>query len=426
MSKKTVVGIDVSKNFSNICVLSADDNIVLECCISHNQSGFKYLVMQLKSISKKHLDSVIAVMESTAHYHRILCQYLRKSGIEVIVINPLQSGGTKNLQIRKIKNDKTDAKRLAFLYRMQVLQPTRTDSLIFESLKDLTRQRNDMIFEQTRISNKLTCLLDQSFPDYHKIFSSIRVKSSLSILVEFPTPEAVLSARKDKLHRTMATLSLRRKNSSYVVEKTDALIAAAKESVKISLNRDSFAPLISTFAKLLLDLQVASSGLESTILTLAASDSEIWQSIKLLTSIPGIGEYSAIVILAEIGDIDRFSKPKQLVAYAGLDPTVKQSGTYTKVNNHISKRGSTQLRSVLSVCTHVAIHNCVKGHPGNPVLADFYKEKSLHKPAKVAQTACMHKMVCYIYAVLRDRKSFEIRKPDEHIRIMHEHYNQAA
>jgi transposase len=137
-----------------------------------------------------------------------------------------------------------------------------------------------------------------------------------------------------------------------------------------------------------------------------------------MVSIPGIGMLSATIILAEIGDIKAFKKPKQLVAFFGLDPSERQSGTFTGTKNKISKRGSRYLRAILHMATHAAIHPCRSKKIANPVLSDFYMKKRESKAPKSAFCAAMHKMVNIIFAVLRDQKPFELRKPEEHVRIM--------
>lgn len=418
MNEPIVVGIDISKEFSDLCVLSPRNEVILETKVFHNNDSMGSAVSKLKILQENHKSQLVAVMESTAHYHRLLQQYLQKSGIEVIVINPLQSGGIKNLQIRKIKNDQTDAKRLAFLYRLQVLKGTAHEQTIFDSLKDLTRQRTDIVSERTKFSNKLTGLLDQAFPGYKKMFSGLKSKTSLTVLINFPTPMAVLNAKKDLIKKAISEGCGRNETSKFVTQKTDELIIAAKEAIKICVVRESFGHLISLNASLLSTLQQTADDLEQKIIDLAATNDDVWSSVKLLTSIPGIGEYSAIVILSEIGDISKFSKPKQLVAFCGLDPAVKQSGNYSSIRNKISKRGSSYLRNILDICTHVAVHPGKNKMPANPVLAVFYNEKHSSKPANVALCACMHKMVNIIFAVLRDRKSFELRTPDEHVELM--------
>jgi len=361
---------------------------------------------------------VVAVMESTAHYHRILETYLRRSSIEVVVINPLQSGSMKNLEIRKIKNDRTDAKRIAQLYLFKMLRSNTSDSAIVGTLKDLTRQRADLISERVKFSSKLTSLLDQSFPGFRKIFSSLRVRSALAVLARFPGPYEVRGANRTDIEHTISKAVGKNAGSSYAAKKTTRLLEVAETASCVRVDRGSFSTLVCVFAEMLIHIQQAADQIKEQIFEIAQRDPDFWNSVGLLTTIPGIGQYSAIVILAEIGDYSRFKKAKQMVAYAGIDPAVKQSGMSAYKHNRISKRGSPYLRKILDTCTHVAAHAGKKHQPANPILAAYYEEKRRSKPANVAQCACIRKMLGYIFSVLRNQKPFELRSPEDHLAFM--------
>lgn len=124
----------------------------------------------------------------------------------------------------------------------------------------------------------------------------------------------------------------------------------------------------------------------------------------------------AILILSEIGDFSLFKKPKQLAAYFGLDPSERQSGSFSGSKNKMSKRGSAYVRSALHMAAVTAVIPQAHRQPGNPVLAAFYQEKRKTKPGKVAMCAVMHKLCNIIFAVLRDQKPFELRQPEQHAR----------
>lgn len=143
MGYTTIIGIDVSKNFADACAISAQGEVMLETKIFYDTVGLQHFLKQLDQLAGEQRQCAIAVMESTAHYHRILEAYLRRSEIDVVVINPLQSGSMKNLEIRKIKSDRTDAKRIAQLYLFKMLRGNAVDSILVGALKDLTRQRSD-------------------------------------------------------------------------------------------------------------------------------------------------------------------------------------------------------------------------------------------------------------------------------------------
>ena len=133
--------------------------------------------------------------------------------------------------------------------------------------------------------------------------------------------------------------------------------------------------------------------------------------IDLLCSIPGIGVLTAATILAEVGDFSAFSKPNKLVAFFGIDPSVNQSGEFTGTRNKMSKRGSRLLRRVIFTTALANIRSKRNGDKTNPVIHEFYHLKCVNKPKKVALGAVMRKLVNIIFAVLRDKKSFELRTP---------------
>lgn len=418
MGHAIIIGIDVSKNFADACAVSAQGEVLLEFKIFYDTVGLQHFLEQYDRLVEGNRHSAVAVMESTAHYHRILEAYLRRSGIDVVVINPLQSGSMKNLEIRKIKSDRTDAKRIAQLYLFKMLRNNAVDSILAAALKDLTRQRSDIISERVKFSNKLTALLDQGFPGFHKVFSSLRTKSALAVLARFPGPEEVCSADRAAIEETIASAAGRNTKSAYVIKKTDYLLEIAAQALQIRVERGSFKTLITLFAEMLIQIQHAADQMEHQIFEMAQRDQIFWNHVDLLASIPGIGQYAAIVILAEIGDFSRFKKAKQLVAFAGIDPAVKQSGTSVYKHSKISKRGSPYLRKILDTCTHVAAHKGRNQQPANPILAAYYEEKRRAKPANVAQCACAHKMLGYIFSVLRNQKPFKLRSPEEHLVLM--------
>jgi hypothetical protein len=144
----------------------------------------------------------------------------------------------------------------------------------------------------------------------------------------------------------------------------------------------------------------------------------LYMTIALLCSIPGIGLITAAAILGEIGDFSAFSKPDKLVAFFGIDPSVKQSGQFEGTQNKMSKRGSRLLRRVLFTTALANVRKKRNGIEYNPVLYDFYRKKCSNKAKKVALGAVMHKLVFIIFAVLRDKKPFELRKPEEHAKTL--------
>ena len=140
-----------------------------------------------------------------------------------------------------------------------------------------------------------------------------------------------------------------------------------------------------------------------------------YPQIKLLMSIPGIGPILSATILGEIGNFNRFTKLAQLVAFAGIDPSVKQSGKFNSSRNRMSKRGSRLLRRALYLAACCAIKRNRAGLLVNPYLHQYYQKKLAEgKAKKVALGACMHKITAYIFATLRNSKKFSLIDPNKH------------
>jgi len=119
------------------------------------------------------------------------------------------------------------------------------------------------------------------------------------------------------------------------------------------------------------------------------------RATELLRSITGIGPLVAVTVLAEIGDIHRFPGPKQLVAYAGLDPRVRQSGTVLNRHTKLTKRGAPELRRVLFLAANIA-------RLYDPELTAYYQKKRSEGRTYTAATVATARKLCYrIYAVLQ-------------------------
>ena len=122
-----------------------------------------------------------------------------------------------------------------------------------------------------------------------------------------------------------------------------------------------------------------------------------------ITTIPGIGSVLGATIFSEIGDISKFSSPAKLAAFAGIDPTVKQSGEFTASHNHMSKRGSPYLRRALWQASVIAVRY-------NPDLKIFFQKKRAEgKPYMNVIGHVTRKLTNIIFAVLRDNKPYYSR-----------------
>lgn len=167
-----------------------------------------------------------------------------------------------------------------------MLRGNAVDSILVGALKDLTRQRSDIISERVKFSNKLTALLDQGFPGFRKVFSSLRTKSALAVLARFPGPEEICGANRIDIAETIAFAAGRNTESAYAVKKTNHLLDIAEQAMQLQVERGSFKPLITLFAEMLIQIQRAADQIERQIFETAQRDRTFWGQVELLTSIP--------------------------------------------------------------------------------------------------------------------------------------------
>lgn len=414
MNNIPVGGIDVSKRFSDLCVLSPNNTILVREKIYHDLTSMDRALKILQKVESEYGCKPILVMESTSHYHLILYQFFSEAGFKVIVVNPLQSSSMKNFEIRKRKTDKVDAYKLAMLYRVRVLRSSQIPQDAVRGLRLLCRQRSELISDITRYKNRLTAILDQVFPGYDKVFSDVGGVSSRAVLRKFPTPTMLYGS--DSKVITEAISEANGRGIEFAKLKAMQLKEISGSALKVGIRSEGDPSIVLSLITMLDSLYSCKKMLEDSMQKLISKEVHLKTNIALLRSIPGIGEFGSAIILAELGDISLFQKPKQLSAYFGLDPSERQSGTFTGTKNKLSKRGSPFARAALNMAAHNAVCKHGKSLPPNPILADYYERKCLEKPKKVALAAVMHKLTNIIFAVLRDQKPFELRTPEQHAR----------
>jgi transposase len=418
MNFRPIAGIDVGKFFSEMAILSTSNEVIARMKIRHDSSSDVERAVELLKKTEKDFDSrPFVVMESTGHYHKILFHSLCKAGLEVSIINPIQTDSIKNIGIRKVKNDKADARKIALLYRFQELKTTNIPDEDIECLRSLCRQYYKLSDELTAYKNRLTGIVDQLMLNFKDVFPNIFSKAALAVLEKYPTPAHILKANRNKLIALIQKNS--RRSLKWSTAKYELLVSKAREFAPLSINNSSNIAMLGVYISMIKTLEENLEKVLKAIRSLIAEDMAkdipmLALTLELLQSIPGIGLISAVTILAEIGDFSAFSKPGKLVAYFGIDPSVMQSGEFTGTQNKMSKRGSRLLRRVLFTIALANIRTKRDKTACNPVLMEYYKNKCQNKPKKVALGAVMRKLVNYIFAVLRDRKPYQLRSPQEH------------
>lgn len=382
------IGIDIGKRNHEATIL---DESGKELCESIKFTNSNLGVERLLSKTPTPKDAVF-ILEATGHYWLNLYCYLTSKGLAVQVINPIQSDSLRNLYIRRTKTDKKDSFIIADIARIGRVPLTALASENILKLQTLTRLRFELIDQVASLKTRIIGVLDRVFPEYESIFSDVFLKASRELLKNAVTPEEILEFDLSEL----AGLLNKNSRGRFGTVKARELQSKATNSFGITLGLDAFRLEI----KLLLS-QI--EFLEAQIKTLDSSIKELMQEFKscFIITIPGIKEVLSASILSEIGDINRFKNAKKLVAYAGLDATVHQSGQFLGTRTKISKRGSPYLRRALWLAANTA-------RRFNPVLQKFYQKK-LHqgKHPQVAMGAVARKLTHLVYYILKEQKPFD-------------------
>ena len=410
------VGIDVGADFSFMSLALPNQTCIGKPfkIVHNNFNSLEKAVLTIKEAEELHSMKARIVMESTGIYHYPLFCYLRDKGFDVVVINPIISKNSTNINIRKVENDKFASKKLALIGLKPDLKTSVTPSDAVLDLRNLVREYYYLMDCRCAYVNKLKGLLKISFPQYISVFSKVTVQTSLALLEKFPSATAFLSANKSAVTNVINKTA--RFGKAYAESKYQALIEAAKSANNFGYFVPSNAAQIRIYVSFIKKYDEEIAGVLASMhkLTDACSDEIFVKQIRLIETIPGAGFLSAVTVMCEIGDFSVFKSPKQMFAYFGLDPAVKQSGNFTGTNVKMSKRGSSIARRAIFTIALVGIGLTRKGDANNPVLRDYYLHKCKSKLKMVALGAVMHKVCNIIFAVLRDNKPFAIITPDQH------------
>ena len=389
-----IIGIDIGKNKHEATLIDEKGNIIGKSIKFENSTaGFNKLISSINNYNISN-DKFVFSMEATGHYWLALFSKLVESDYNVQVINPIQTDACRKFYIRETKNDSKDSFLIAQVTRFNGYSKTTLPDEVMISLKELTRFRTFLVDDISDYKRKATVVLDKIFPEYTQIFSDTFGKTSKEILTKYPLPKDILNEDLESLAKVLSTSSKGRLGYS----KAEQLQNLAKESFCIKFATEALVMEIKSILSTIAHLQNQVSKLDEKIAVLLRS---LGTTIE---TIPGIGPVLGAIIVSEIGDINRFSHASKLVAYAGIDPTVKQSGEFNATKNRMSKRGTPYLRRALWTASIVAAFN-------DPNLHEYYlKKKNEGKHHGTIIGAIARKLIYRIFIVLKDNIPYQCNK----------------
>ena len=391
------VGIDVSKGKSMVAILRPFGEIVYSPFeIKHTSNDINSLIDLIHSVEGESR----VVMEHTGRYYEVLAHQLSEAKLFVSTINPKLIKDFDNDSLRKVKSDKADALKIA-RYALDKWQNLKQYSLMDElrnQLKTMNRQFGFYLKHKTAMKKNLLGILDQTYPGVNAYFDSPARSDGSQKWVDFAsTYWHVDCVRKMSLNAFTDHYQkwCKRKKYNFSQSKAEEIYGKAKELVPV-LPKDEITKRI--IKQAVDQLNSASSTVEE-LRTLMNDTASKLPEYPIVMAMNGVGPSLGPQLMAEIGDVTRFTHKGAITAFAGVDPGVNESGTYSQKSVPTSKRGSSDLRKTLFLVMDVLIKTMPQD---DPVYQFLDKKRSQGKPYYVYMTAGANKFLRIYYGRVKE------------------------
>ena len=384
------VGIDVAKDKHDCFITNSDGEVLFKAfTIANNLTGFTELYQKIESVMED-VSKVKVGLEATGHYSYNLLGYLIDKGLPTYAINPLHTNlYRKSLNLRQTKTDKVDARTIASMLMSDVNLKSYSDTSYHnEELKSLTRYRFDKVKERAKLKSSVSRLVCILFPELEKLVPTLHMASVYALLSEFPGAKQVANVHLTRLTNLLTKASKGRYGKETAITFRDA----ARTSIGSNMPAKSLE--LKHTIKLIRELTSEIDEIENEIKIIM---DEIHSPIL---SIPGINYRMGAMIIAEIGDFNRFDSPDKILAYAGFSPSTYQSGQLDGAYSHMEKRGSRYLRYALYNAAKYVCH-------WDSTFAEYLARKRAEgKHYNVAISHAIKKLVRVIYHLEKTNQQY--------------------
>ena len=380
---------DVAKETHVAAAMDSDGVVLLDpFAFQNDHEGFQLLKAKLETLDK---NDILIGLESTAHYAENLIFFLHAQGYRLAVINPVQTAAVRKTGIRKTKTDKIDSLLICKTLALSSFRLYTENDVKTLQLKSLCRFRQKLKKSKARLKIQLVSYVDMIFPELQFFFKSgLHIKTCYELLKAYSSPDDIAALHLTKLSNLLSKASRGR----FGKEDARSLKSLAASSVGVKNTYISI-QITQTIAQ----IELIESQLDELELIIGQAMDEL---DSVIMTVPGIGKLNGAMILGEIGDIHRFSHPSKLLAYAGLDPVVNQSGKFTAKRTRMSKRGSKVLRyALINAAWNVSLNNDTFKRYFDSKIAQGHS----HYDA-LAHTA--HKLVRVLFKLLTDNVTFAL------------------
>lgn len=384
------VGVDIAKtnHYASIVNHSTGEIIENPFLVTNNKQGFDLLYSKIKDLDK---ENVLIGLESTAHYGNNFIFYFHEKQFKLGLINPIQTSTLRKTRIRKVKNDKVDSLLICEALSLGYYNLLSNYDIELLEIKSLCRFRKDLKDKVSSAKIQLDSFVDQVFPELNCFFkNNLDIKTAHELLKLYQSPQDISKINLTKLSNLLI------KSSRGKYDKNRAIELKQLASRSVGINNSALCIQIKMTIELI-------ELLESQIKDIEKQVSEfIKKSDNVITSIPGIAYTTAAIIISEIGDINRFNNPSQVLAFADLDPSVKQSGTFNASSTRMSKRGSSLLRYALILAANNVQLN-------TKTFSNYYNIKRAQgKLHYNALGHCAGKLIRIIFYMLKNNVKFNL------------------
>jgi len=385
------LAIDVAKGKSMVTLVSTSGEVLIDPYeVNHSINDFSNLLNRIK---KYKLDDISVIMESTGIYHRPIERFFLENNFKVFVINPIY-GRMHKRNLRKTKTDKEDCFNLVNLFISNTFKEYIKPDQLYLDLNALSRQYFALDVLCVNIKNRYRNLLYLCFPEYETIFKGTLIYSNIALefIENYPHADIISNTRIDKLQNFFKKREFR-----YWKSKANLIKEIASKSYPSVNENDELVSNLSQMARLVNEYQKAIDIIKYKI-TFLSKKSKYFEPIN---SIYGIGEFTTSIIIAELGDINRFNNIKELTAYCGLDPSIKQSGKSINIRGPISKSGNKYMRKILYIACSNIIRLAAISKQENDFEIYYRKKRNEGKHHYASIVACTTKLLRKILALCK-------------------------
>ena len=383
------VGVDIAKELHYAAIMDSDGVVSKPFSFENNDKGFNLLLSHLAPYNK---ESILIGYESTAHYQENLAYFLKSLGYRTAEINPLQTAALRKANIRNTKTDSVDARLICLALMNHNIQGDQRDSVRLDDLYQLCKMRMDTMKKRTTCKIQFVAIMDRIFPELASFFdNNLHTNTIYRLIDSFPLPSQIKKTRIDILTKLLHKAS----KGHFKKEKAQKLKNLADISVGIPSDIFAFQA-----QQLVHQIEFYTDQIQ-TIEERINTNPDVMSSP--LMTIPGIGTFCVACILSAIKNINDFGAPCKILAYAGLDPVIRQSGKFTASHTRMSKRGNSLLRYALVWSAGNVVKN-------NHTFAEYYRHKTEDQGKSHYQALghCAKKLVKSIYHMLKYNESFNL------------------